>query len=226
MTTAAPGPTAGTGAHEPLSVTLTALVENELPPAGLSLNDVLRRTEGRGPYALLVLLCLPFLTPLSLPGFSNAVGVAIMVLAIQIARRRPARLPRAIGDRLLPAERIAKIVKVSVKALRFIEKWVKPRKTRWLSWGAAKVLNASLMATMGFALALPIPPTVPLSNMLPSYSTICLAAAMMEEDGKMIWVAYVCTFFTTVYLTVMIALQAGAIAALAVKYYDRFTGWL
>jgi hypothetical protein len=67
-------------------------------------------------------------------------------------------------------------------------------------------------------LALPFPPLPPLTNSLPSYSIILLAASMMEEDGLTIWIAYSVSFGTIVYLVAMV----GVLEVVLKHVYQSF----
>ena len=86
---------------------------------------------------------------------------------------------------------------------------------------AARFVNALLMCFMGLLLALPFPPLPPLTNTLPCYCIILLAASMMEEDGVMIWFAYLLSLGTVVYL----ALNVFVIIEAVKKAIELFRGW-
>ncbi|HXI51972.1 MAG TPA: exopolysaccharide biosynthesis protein, partial [Candidatus Saccharimonadales bacterium] len=88
--------------------------------------------------------------------------------------------------------------------LRLVEKLVKPRRTPWMSSRAARVGNSLLVAVMGLFLAAPFPPVPPLTNALPCYAIILLAASMMEEDGVTIWFAYAISLGTIIYLVAIV----------------------
>jgi hypothetical protein len=183
--------------HEPLSKRLQAILEHEKVGEKLTLNFLLEQTEGRSLFLVLTLLALP---SVYLPGISVAFGLVMMFLALALAFERRARLPKFIGDHALPKAAMNKVLRASVRLLRFIEKMVKPRRTPWMAWRAPKMINALIIAWMAFLLALPIPPVpVPFTNMLPGYSIVLMAVAMMEEDGVMIWFGYLASAFTTAY---------------------------
>ena len=77
-TDSGPGPAAATGPGSqfvPLSDQLTALFQSG-QEEDLTLNQLLSRTADRGPYGLIILLCLPFMAPVALPGVSNVFGCA------------------------------------------------------------------------------------------------------------------------------------------------------
>jgi len=186
--------------HQPLSQSLVKLLEENTSTAGLTLNRLLERTEGRGLYLVMVVLCLPFVIPFSIPGLSTVMGTVIMVLALRLALGRPPRLPKALGERLLPPEMRDRIVVGSAKFLRLLEKLVRPRRTQWLTWPAARFGNSLLIALMALLLALPLPsPPFFFTNSFPSYAIILVAVSMMEEDGLTIWAGYAAALGTVVY---------------------------
>jgi len=192
----------------------------------MTLNELMQRTHGRGIFLVIILLSLPFIAPIGLAGLSNVLGCVIMLLALRLALGLPPRLPRFMGDRPLPTQRLEKIARGSVKFLQVIEKWVRPRQTEWMTWTSARRGNALLLAFMAFLLALPIPPLILFSNTLPSYAIILLAASMMEEDGVLIWFGYAMSLATVIYLAVV----ADAIVRFFAKHFDRilhfFQAWL
>ena len=200
--------------HEPLSQRLARILEANPSAGGVTLNQLLEQTEGRGLYSVMILLCLPFIGPLSLPGVSTPFGAAIGLMAFRLARGKPPRIPRRFGDRALPPTLKKIILGGGVKFLRFLEKAIKPRHTVWMSWPAARSGNALLVVLMACFLALPLPPIPPFSNALPSYAIILIAASMMEEDGVMIWLGYAVVIGTLTYF----AVWAGVISTHLAKW--------
>jgi hypothetical protein len=208
--------------HDPLSERLGRVLEEHAREDGVTLNELIERTEGRGIFLVLILLCLPFLAPISLVGLSNILGLVMLFVGLRLALELPPRLPRIIGDRPLPSARLKKLVGGSVRFLRFLERWVRPRRSDWMTWRAVRRFHALLLAFLGLILALPIPPVVPLSNTLPSYAIILIAASMMEEDGWLIWAGYAVAVGTVVYLGSV----AGALVGLLLAYYDQVLAFL
>jgi hypothetical protein len=198
--------------HEPLSKSLAGILADH--PAGLTLNSMLQRTGGRGLFLVVIVLSLPFVIPVSIPGSSTVAGVAIMLLSARLAFGRTPRLPRFMGGRPIPADAAAKLVAGGIRVLQWIEKLVRPRPAQWLHWRPVRFVNALLLVFMGFLLCLPFPPLPPFTNSLPAYSIILLASSMMEEDGVVIWISYALSLVTIAYLVVM----AGIIEAAAVHF--------
>lgn len=193
-----------------LSQELASMVEQASPDQPLTLNVLLVSTKGRGLFLVVILLSLPFITPIPLPGVSTVLGLVIGVLAVRLALGLPPRLPKALGERSLEGGFTRKVVSASVKMLSVIEKLAKPRRSTWLAWPAVRFANALLVALMAFMLMLPFPPFPPFTNSLPAYSIILLAASMMEEDGVLIWVGYTVSVGTAVYIMLILSVLEAA----------------
>lgn len=209
---------------ETLSQELARLVESAPVDQPLTLNRLLQDTGGRGLFLVVILLSLPFITPIPLPGVSTVLGLMIGVLAVRLALGLPPSLPKALGDRPLDAGFSRKVLSASVKLIRLIEKLARPRRSAWLGWRAVRFFNAGLMALMALLLMLPFPPFPPFTNSLPAWSLILLAASMMEEDGVLIWVGYVLAVATAIYLTLILHVLEAAWERMAQYFFGLL--WL
>jgi hypothetical protein len=199
--------------HEPLSQKLTQIIEANSTAEGVTLNQLLERTEGRGFYLVVILLALPFVVPVAIPGISTVLGLGIAFLGLRMAMGQTPRLPKFIGNRKLRPEFQKKILSGSVKFLQFVEKLVKPRRDPWMTTRPARFANAMLLVVMALFLSLPFPsPPFFFTNSLPCYAIILLAASMMEEDGTTIWIAYAAALGTVIYLVAIIGVLEHVIA--------------
>ena len=187
----------------------------------VTFNQLLAGSEGRGLFLVIILLCLPFITPITIPGVSTVLGPIIGLLAWRLALGRPPHLPAKFGARAVPDSFRKILLGGGVKFLRFIERGVKPRRTFWMRWRVTRLGNALLLVFMAFLMALPLPPFPPLTNTLPSYAIILVAASMMEEDGVMIWPGYAVAAGTVVYF----AFWAELIAKQLVKWLHVVGHW-
>lgn len=199
--------------HEPLSQSLTRILERGGAEGVLTANQLIERTEGRGFYFLFIILSLPFVAWVSLPGMSTLLGPMIALLAFRLALGKKPRLPAFLGDRKLPPKLKQNILSGGLKFCRFLEKGVRPRRTTWMTWGVARLLHALLVVFMALLLALPLPsPPFLGSNAVPSYAIILLAVSMMEEDGVMIWFGYLASLVAVAYFAVLGGLIATHLA--------------
>ena len=208
--------------RERLSEKLAQLLEDNSSSDGVSLNHLLAKTGGRGFHLVVILLALPFIIPLAIPGVSTLLGLSVALLSFKLAFGVQPRLPKFMGDRRLTPDFQRKLLAGSVRIVRLVEKFARPRRTPWMSTRPARLFNALLMTLMGLLLALPFPPLPPLTNTLPCYCIILLAASMMEEDGVMIWFAYLLSLGTIVYL----ALNIFVIYEAVKKSIELIRGWL
>ena len=190
--------------HEPLSQSLARILAESETTGPLTANQLIERTHGRGMYLVLILLSLPFIAWVSVPGMSTLLGPMIGLLGVRLALGNSARLPAKFGDRVLPPKLIRGIQGAGLKFLRFLEKGVRPRRTTWLGWRIARFVHALLIIAMAGLLALPLPsPPFFGSNALPSYAIILLALSMMEEDGLLIWAAYATALIAAAYFVLL-----------------------
>ena len=187
-----------TPVHEPFSRSLGRIMERE--HGDLTANRVIAGTDGRGLYLVMIIFSLPFVAWVSVPGMSTVLGPMIGILALRLALGKPPRLPKFLGDRVLPPKLKHAILTGGMKFCRLLEKIVRPRRTFWMSWRIARVGHALLIVFLAFLLALPLPsPPFLGSNALPCYGIILLAVSMMEEDGVMIWFGYLASLIATLY---------------------------
>lgn len=206
---------------ERLSVRLGEILKANSTPAGITLNQLLEHTQGRGFYLVIILLALPFIVPISIPGVSTVLGLSVSLLSFKLALGTTPRLPGFMGNRKLSPETQRKLIKGSVSFLRFVEKLAQPRRTPWMTTRAARCFNTLIMTLMGLLLAMPFPPLPPLTNALPCYCIILLAISMMEEDGVTIWFAYALSLGTIAYLgfNVFLIVEAGKKAVELIRHW-------
>lgn len=161
----------------------------------------MERTGGRGRFVLIILLCLPFTTPVPLPGISSVIGIAIAWLVLLGAGNRPARLPGWLGRRTLSTESLKGILAVSRRLVERLERVVHPRRSEWLTTRWSRWMHAGLMVLLAVLLTLPLP--IPFTNAAPAYALILLSLCLMERDGRLIFAAYAVSIAAVVYVVGM-----------------------
>jgi hypothetical protein len=87
-----------------------------------------------------------------------------------------------------------------------LEKWIHPRLALLTHGATFGRLNGILLGFSGIMLMAPLP--LPLSNTLPAYAVLFLAAGSLERDGYLIIAGYVMVFLTIVYFG-LVALLGG-----------------
>ena len=163
-------------ARAPISVVLGDM----LAAAGtenLTLDWLLGRMGGRSFGLVLLLLSIFGL----LPGVSAFAAVLLMIPAIQmlLARSGPV-FPRRLRSRRFEARRLAALLRYVVPALRWLERFVRPRWTTPIE-ATKRVVGGSVLLLSGGLLA-----PVPLSNVPPALAIMLIAFAYLEEDGALL----------------------------------------
>jgi hypothetical protein len=148
-------------------------------PARLS--ELLGASEGRGYDLLLLLIGLPFLTPIPLLGLSTPFGLVVMLIGARLALGRRPWLPQKLLHRELPARFITRVLATASRLVRWLEVLIRPRlgflHTQWVY----RRFAGALIMVSGLLLLLPLP--IPLTNSFPALTVVLLAAGAMERDG-------------------------------------------
>jgi hypothetical protein len=177
----------------PSKLQLTAALHRVLQEVGtegngekkqaLTLGLIIDATGERAFGVLMAFLCLPFLTPIPLPGLSIPFGIALMLLGLQVAvRRHRPWLPARMMALNLPPKFGPQLIAFVAKVFQPLERVIKPR-LLFMQNPMAMVLVGVALAIDGFVLSLPLPPVVPLSNALPAWIALVKILGITEEDG-------------------------------------------
>ncbi len=154
----------------------------------LTLREVIQQLGGRAYLLLVLLLALPFVTPIPLPGLSTPFGLAIALIALRLALGQRPLLSKNMQRKVLPAGFIGKLFGVAEKVLRFFEKFLRPRLTVLTDTPRLVQLHAILLLIAALALLLPLP--IPFTNSFPAWAILLLAAGLLERDGVFILAGY------------------------------------
>jgi hypothetical protein len=147
----------------------------------VAVGEILERTKGRGMNLLLILISLPFLTPIPLPGFSIPFGLVAAIVGARMALGQKPWLPQKLLTRRLPPRFLSKLLKASGRVVKSLEYLLRPRLAFMNEQVAFRRLAGALIAASGLFLIIPLP--VPFSNSLPACTILLLAAGALEEDG-------------------------------------------
>lgn len=143
--------------------------------------ELLDRTKGRGIHLLLILIALPFLTPIPLPGFSIPFGLIALIVGLRTALGKKPWLPRKLLIRKLPPRFMNGLLKASSRIVNCLEYFLRPRFAFMNERAAFRRLAGAFVAASGMFLLLPLP--LPFSNSLPAVTILLLAAGALERDG-------------------------------------------
>ena len=155
----------------------------------ITLREVIYLLGGRAYMLLVLLLALPFITPIPIPGLSTPFGLAIALIALRLSLGQRPLLPKKLQRKELPAGFIGKVFTLAEKVLRFFEKFLRPRLIVLTDTPLLRQLHAVLMLVAALALLLPLP--IPFTNSFPAWAILLLAAGLLERDGVFILAGYV-----------------------------------
>lgn len=196
----------------PLSALVRSVLQRVEQDSGGSgrvrLDALMEGTDGRGVYLVCILVSLPFITPIPLPGLSSVLGLAVVVVGAQLTFGCIPALPGRLGSREFSIADHRRLVDAALRTMQWVERSVRPRHGDWMSSRAGSRCNGFMLLVLGVVLTLPFPPFVPFTNSLPSWGIILLSASMMEEDGLLVWVSYLLAVLSVLYA---ILIYAGAV---------------
>lgn len=165
-----------------------AALRDRFAEGPLTLGEVVVVLQGRAWTLVLILLALPFITPIPLPFLSSPFGLAIALISLRLALGQRPWLPASLLAKPLPPGFFGKVLRFSARVLHFLEKLLRPR----LSWIADMPVlirvHALLMLLAGLVLLLPLP--VPFTNAFPAWLVLLIAGGLLERDGGAILAGY------------------------------------
>ncbi len=173
---------------------------------GISLNEV-ARLLGPGSYCFLCLiLCIPFIQPMSLGPLTMASGLAFITMGWQMARGKKAPvLPGKMGRHLIHGKGWSTVLNVGRSTLRFCRRFTKRRYSQWIVGEGGQKRVGWLVLAGGFLLAVPFP-TIPLSNTFPALMILSAVLALLEEDGLMVILSLAWCAVTLLYFALLLVL--------------------
>ena len=180
----------------------------------LTVREMITIMHGRGLMMIVILLCLPFLTPVAIPGISIPFGLAISLCGMRIAFGQKPWLPEFILNRRISYSVLENMVGFGSRVYEKAEKIIRPRLTVIFHGRAMRMVIGLAIALAGVLLSLPIPPPFLLTNTIPGFAIIFLALGLMERDGMLVVLGYVLTILGTVYVAAIALLGREAVQEL------------
>lgn len=137
---------------------------------------------------VLILLALPFITPIPLPFLSTPFGLSIACISLRLALGQRPWLPKRLLDRPLNPGFLDALLRNAHRLIAFLEKFLRPRLS-WLATGPLLPrLHACAILIAALVLMLPLP--IPFSNSLPAWLILLLAGGLLERDGAAVLAGY------------------------------------
>lgn len=153
---------------------------------------------------LVILLCAPFIQPISLGPLATVGGLSIAAIGWQFARGRETPwLPQKLDQLKVPVKSWERLLKFSNSILNFFKLFTKARLQGLTAGARGRALVGYTICLGGLLLAVPFV-GIPFNNTFPAIMALCAAIAMIEDDGLMIVASFVWLLVTLAYFTLVI----------------------
>lgn len=161
---------------------------------GLSIGEALEAMGSTSIAFTILFLAIPALTPIPGP-FGMVFGTALALVSLQIvAGGRKVWLPAIVRDRRVSSAALDLVVGHAVPVIARVEKVVRAGRLEALTGPTVQALLGIPVFLLAVVIALPIP----FGNILPVFSLVVLAVALMERDGLVTLIGLLLTLATIV----------------------------
>ncbi len=194
--------------YRSVSAILAEMAES-WPEERITLGDFVEVLGERGYGLLMLVLTLPNVVPIYLPGLSAVTGLPLAAVALQMAigRRRP-WLPEFLLRRSVARSDFQRVVKRVLPWLARVERVLRPRLQKFAHGPAERLIG---FVCMLLALLLSLP--VPLTNIPLSFPVALFALGVLERDGRATLIAAAAAVAAVGFmLSLSWAVLAGALA--------------
>lgn len=154
----------------------------------VTLKDLARHTESRAQAFFTLILSLPFLFFIPLPGLSMLLGFFIMVNGVRITANKKLWFPHLLSKRKISVYALKKMLRVAHRWALRLERLVRPRGEMLHKHPFFLKVNGLILMMSGLFLALPLPPG---TNFLPALTSFLISLGILEEDSYCLIFAYV-----------------------------------
>ncbi|WP_413561382.1 exopolysaccharide biosynthesis protein [Bdellovibrio sp. HCB209] len=176
------------------------LLQEEATHGDIPLKKVFKLLGDEGHGMILLILCLPYLFPIPVPGLSTISGILIITVSFYLFLKRPPWLPKRWETVTISANTIIRLSNYAEKVWTYVSKIVRKRMLFLHEMPAFRFLNFLVIAVNAVLLALPLP--IPFSNTVPAIAIVLYAIGYLEKDGlfaifSYVWCIVVTSFFTS-----------------------------
>lgn len=184
---------------QPISRLLIELAE-AWPAERVTLGDLILAFGDRSYGLLILLLSIPNLIPILIPGWAQIFGVPLTIITWQMMRGHPVpRLPAALSHRSISRADLLLFATKAEPWLKRVERFVRPREG-WLTGPGGDRLIGILSLYVAAMVMLPGPGT----NAPPSFGAAIMAVGLLERDGRTIAIGMVATILGCAFATAIV----------------------
>jgi hypothetical protein len=184
-------------------------IAGRLPAEGLNIKALVQSLGREGLLLLCVLLSLPFLLPVSIPGVSTVFGALIFLIGLAILFNRKPWLPAKVANYQLAHDRLHSILTMGAHWVERVERISRPRLAALIA-GPMHNINGAMLSIGAALLMVPLG-LVPFSNTLPALGIMFTAAGMIQRDGVCSLIGFGFAVLSAVYFGVIFTAGTAAV---------------
>ncbi len=189
---------------------ISDIIENFLkdwPKERVSLGDIIQTLGARSFGLILLMLAIPNLFPIFIPGLAPLTGAPMVLITYQMLKRRETVwLPDIILKRSMARHDFQKAMSFSLPKLRHIEAILRPRLLIVSHPQYERLLGSCLVA---FAIVVLFP--FPFTNLVPSFGICLVSLGLLQRDGIGIIFGIITGFCGIILAFILSAATIGAI---------------
>lgn len=174
---------------ESLSGLLNSIISN-IGSRNPTIGEIIHEIHGRGHMFVCLILSIPFLIPVPMPGISTVFGLVMILSSVQFMFNRDLWLPRKIRDRVISNSIVSTVLSGVASFLRKFEKIIYPRLEFIGGNLFSKYVSGVSIIVLAVLLGLPMPPGF---NAPPALGIICLSVGHMQKDGLFVVLGWLLT---------------------------------
>jgi hypothetical protein len=175
----------------------------------ISVRQLMEAVGEKGLLFFCMVLTIPFLVPVSIPGVSTVFGLVIILISIGIILNRLPWLPNRIMQREFETASLTPTLEKGAELFKRMDRWVRPRLNFLTDGAAINRINGLALLFGGLLLIFPFG-FIPFSNTFPGWAILFLAVGMLQHDGAFILIGYILLVVTVIYFG---GLLGGALLA-------------
>lgn len=178
-------------------------VINNISGDVVTLREMLNVIGREGMLLFCIILTLPFMVPVSIPGVSTVFGLIIGLVGVGIMTNHPPWLPDRILRKKFQADRLRSALEkgaVWIHRLGRISRPSIPVLTRGM--GMARI-NGLVLIKGALLLMAPLG-LIPFSNTLPGLAILFLAVGVLQRDGRFVLLGYMTLVLTVLYFAFLL----------------------
>ncbi|MGL5905808.1 MAG: exopolysaccharide biosynthesis protein [Shewanella sp.] len=170
------------------------LMADSIGAETISLRDLLALVGEQGMLLFCILLTVPFLLPVSIPGISTPFGLLIVFIGVGVLLNKGPILPARLMERRFAAEQIKIILRKGASLLTRVDHVIQPR-LLLLSTPRVHRCNGVLLILVAVLLMLPFG-AIPFTNTLPAWVILLICIGMLQRDGVFVALGYLLAIVT------------------------------